>query len=103
MGYDKQDSSRTNQELFEENFALKQRIQELEHSESERKRVEKEALANGLIFQQTLIDTIPHPIFFKDAEGRFVGCNRAYERVFGITRDYMIGKNSLGSGLLADR
>ena len=95
MGYDKQDSSRTNQELFEENFALKQRIQELEHSESERKRLEKEALANQLLFQQTLIDTIPHPIFFKDAQGRFVGCNRAYERVFGITRDYMIGKTVL--------
>jgi len=95
MGYDKQDSSRTNQELLEENFALKQRIQELEHSESERKRLEKEALANQLIFQQTLIDTIPHPIFFKDAEGRFVGCNRAYEREFGITRDYMIGKTVL--------
>jgi two-component system sensor histidine kinase/response regulator len=95
MGYEKIDSSRTNQKLLEENFALKQRIQELEHSESERKRLEKEALANRLIFQQTLIDTIPHPIFFKDAEGRFVGCNRAYERVFGITRDYMIGKTVL--------
>jgi two-component system sensor histidine kinase/response regulator len=95
MEYEKQDLSRTNQELLEENFALKQRIQELEHLESERKRLEKEALANRLIFQQTLIDTIPHPIFFKDAEARFVGCNRAYERVFGITRDYMIGKTVL--------
>ena len=95
MGYEKQDSSRTNQELLEENFVLKQRIQELEHLESERKRLEKAALANRLIFQQTLIDTIPYPIFFKDAEGRFVGCNRAYEREFGITRDYMIGKTVL--------
>jgi PAS domain S-box-containing protein len=95
MGYEKQDTSRTNQELLEENFALKQRIQELEHSESERKQVEKEALTNRLIFQQTLIDTIPHPIFFKDVGGRFVGCNRAYEREFGITRAYMIGKTVL--------
>ncbi|MEJ2170660.1 MAG: PAS domain-containing protein, partial [Desulfobacterales bacterium] len=95
MAYEKQGSSKTKQELLEENFALKQRIQELEHLESERKRLEKEALANRLIFQQTLIDAIPHPIFFKDAEARFVGCNRAYERVFGITREYMIGKTVL--------
>jgi two-component system sensor histidine kinase/response regulator len=95
MAYEKQGSTRTNQELLDENFALKQRIKELEHSESERRRLEKEALANQLIFQQTLIDTIPHPIFFKDAEGRFVGCNRAYEREFGITRDYIIGKTVL--------
>ncbi len=61
---------------------------------TDRKQVEQE-LANRLMFQQTLIDTIPHPIFFKDPAGRFVGCNRAYEREFGITRDYMIGKTVL--------
>jgi PAS domain S-box-containing protein len=61
---------------------------------TDRKQVEQE-LANRLIFQQTLIDTIPHPIFFKNEVGRFVGCNRAYEREFGITRDYMIGKTVL--------
>jgi len=61
---------------------------------TDRKQVEQE-LANRLMFQQTLIDTIPHPIFFKDTAGRFVGCNRAYEREFGITRDYMIGKTVL--------
>ena len=61
---------------------------------TERKQVEQD-LANRLIFQQTLIDTIPHPIFFKNEVGRFVGCNRAYEREFGITRDYMIGKTVL--------
>ena len=56
MAYEKQGSTRTNQELLDENFALKQRIKELEHSESERRRLEKEALANQLIFQQTLIE-----------------------------------------------
>lgn len=95
MRYEKQDTSPADQELLEKNLVLEKRIQELEHSESERKQVEKEALANQLKFQQTLIDTIPHPIFFKDAEGRFVGCNRAYEREFGTTRDYMIGKTVL--------
>ena len=33
MGYEKLDLSATNQKLLEENFALKQRIQELERSE----------------------------------------------------------------------
>ena len=95
MAYEKQDTSKTKQELLEEIFNLKRRIQGLERSESEGKQLEKRALANQLVFQQTLIDTIPHPIFFKDAGGRFVGCNRAYEREFGITRDYMIGKTVL--------
>jgi hypothetical protein len=36
------DPSRTNQELIEELSVLKQRIQELEHSESDRKQTEQE-------------------------------------------------------------
>ena len=37
------DPSRTNQELIDENALLKQRIQVLEKTESERKQAEKEA------------------------------------------------------------
>ncbi|NMB77601.1 MAG: PAS domain S-box protein [Methanomicrobiales archaeon] len=61
---------------------------------TERKRTEH-LLADRLLFQQVLIDTIPYPIFIKDAGARFVGCNTAYERVFGTTREYMIGKTVL--------
>lgn len=53
------------------------------------------ALANRVVFQQALIDSIPHPVFIKDASGKFMGCNRAYEREFNTTRDYMIGKTVL--------
>nr|WP_320160712.1 PAS domain S-box protein [uncultured Methanoregula sp.] len=53
------------------------------------------ALADLVLFQQALIDSIPYPVFIKDATGRFVGCNRAYEREFGTTRDYLLGKTVL--------
>ena len=39
-------------------------------------------------FLQQLIDTIPTPIFYKDVEGRYMGCNTAFKsiRVFpGLT------------------
>lgn len=58
------------------------------------KRLEKE-LADKLAFQDALIDSIPYPVFIKDAEARFVGCNRAYEKEFGTTRQYMYGKTVL--------
>lgn len=45
-----------------------------------------------LRFQAALIDTIPNPIFIKAPDGRFVGCNRAYEEAYGIERSEMIGK-----------
>jgi PAS domain S-box-containing protein len=45
-----------------------------------------------LDFLQVLIDTIPSPIFFKDREGRFLGCNKAWEQMNGLKQEQMVGK-----------
>ena len=44
-------------------------------------------------FLQVLIDAIPVPIFYKDMQGRYVGCNREFERYIGITKDRIVGKS----------
>ncbi|WP_432821765.1 ATP-binding protein [Trichloromonas sp.] len=41
---------------------------------------------------QTLIDAIPLPIYYKDVEGRYAGCNAAGEKFIGQTRQAIIGK-----------
>ncbi|MCX6926627.1 MAG: response regulator, partial [Verrucomicrobia bacterium] len=61
---------------------------------TERKRAEQE-LAYRLTFQRALLETIPYPMFVKDAEGRFISCNKAYEREFGIANDLLKGKTVL--------
>ena len=61
---------------------------------TERKRAEQE-LAYRLTFQRALLETIPYPMFVKDAEGRFISCNKAYEREFGTTSDSLKGKTVL--------
>ncbi|EIC20443.1 PAS domain S-box protein [Thiorhodovibrio frisius] len=60
------------------------------------------ALQDQLRLQEALIDTIPNPIFIKDAEARFIGCNRAYEQAFGTTREFMRGKTVLELPYLPD-
>ena len=70
------------------------RITGINYDITERKQSEK-ILADRLVFQQALLDSIPHPIFTKDEEARFIGCNRAYERDFGTTSAYMLGKTVL--------
>jgi two-component system sensor histidine kinase/response regulator len=62
-------------------------------------------LAFRLTFQEALLTTIPYPMFFKDASGRFLGCNRAYEHEFGTTSDFLTGKTVLDLDYLpeADR
>ncbi|HEY0844825.1 MAG TPA: EAL domain-containing protein [Noviherbaspirillum sp.] len=51
------------------------------------------ALAEQLHFLQQVGDTIPNPIFWKDAAGRYQGCNTAFESYIGIARDDLIGKS----------
>jgi PAS domain S-box-containing protein len=60
-------------------------------------------LADQLAFQQALLDTIPYAVFYKDAESRFVGCNRAYEETFGILREEFTGKRVLDLGYLPEK
>ncbi|MCB5183984.1 response regulator [Methylobacillus gramineus] len=61
---------------------------------TERKRTDLETKSQSMFLQQ-LIDNIPSPLFFKGTDSRFLGCNRAYEHEFGVTRDYMVGKTVL--------
>ncbi len=43
-------------------------------------------------FLQTIIDTIPQPIFFKTAKGEYLGCNKAFEAYHNTAREQIIGK-----------
>ncbi|MCV6636709.1 EAL domain-containing protein [Candidatus Albibeggiatoa sp. nov. NOAA] len=72
------------QELQEKNTQLKQEI-------LERKRIE-EAQRNSLIFLQTLLNNVPSPIYYKNLQGQYVGCNLAFERLAGHTADEIIGQ-----------
>lgn len=54
---------------------------------------EKEnALGEQLVFLQLLIDVMPNPVFFKDASGLYLGCNKAFEKFIGVTKSELIGK-----------
>ena len=53
-----------------------------------------EGLREQLSFIQQLIEAVPQPIFFKDAEERrYLGVNKAWEKFFGIPRERFIGKS----------
>ncbi len=43
-------------------------------------------------FLQLIIDAMPYPVFYKDRQGRYIGCNRAFEDFFGTTREQIAGK-----------
>jgi len=43
-------------------------------------------------FLQRMIDAMPYPVFYKDRESRYLGCNRAFESFFGDQRENIVGK-----------
>jgi PAS domain S-box-containing protein len=47
--------------------------------------------AEHAAFLQALMDRIPNPIFYKDDEGRFLGCNKAYAQSFGQSSEQLAG------------
>lgn len=44
------------------------------------------------LFLQQLIDTIPNPIFYKDKEGTYQGCNAASTEYMGLGKEEIIGR-----------
>jgi len=53
---------------------------------------QKAELQEQLHFSSALIDTIPYPLFFKDVNGVFLGCNKAFEVAMGMTLSELVGK-----------
>lgn len=58
---------------------------------SDVKRLESEALRTAR-FSEALLDAIPTPVFFKDRLGRYIGCNRAFTELMGVTSEEIAGK-----------
>jgi len=51
-----------------------------------------QALTNLIRFQQNLIDSIPVPVYFKDNNLRYLGCNKSFEESLGLSRADIIGR-----------
>ncbi|MBT4888508.1 MAG: PAS domain S-box protein [Rhodospirillales bacterium] len=71
---------------------------------TERKQVDIQ-LKSQITFLQTLIDTIPNPIFYKGADGTYLGCNEPFGQFIGKSKEEIIGRTvfEITSKELADK
>jgi len=53
-----------------------------------------EALEHQAKFLQTVIDAVPTPIYYKDWEGRYIGCNTAMADFIEMPKEDIIGKKA---------
>ncbi len=50
-------------------------------------------LKNQLHFMETLLDTIPSPIFYKNKNNVYIGCNKAFSKeIIGVPKEEILGK-----------
>ncbi len=70
---------------------LKKRVHQLETECVHCKQKETE-LKKDLQFAKSLLEAIPTPIFFKNTQGRYLGCNTAYTEIMGFAKQELIGK-----------
>ncbi len=49
-------------------------------------------LLDQMQFSNTLLEVSPAPIFYKNKDGKYLGCNAAFEKFVGIKRDKLVGK-----------
>jgi PAS domain S-box-containing protein len=80
-------------EILKRNRELKEKNGLLEEEISRRNRIEAEQ-CNNLSFLRTLLDSISSPIFYKNREGYYLGCNRAFAEVTGFAVEKIVGSTS---------
>ncbi|ABK97731.1 ATP-binding protein [Pelobacter propionicus] len=78
-------------ELIRANDKLERENVERTQTEQQRDQLLDE-LVNQLRFLQKIIDAIPNPIFYRDLNGVYQGCNRAFEENWGLSREEIVGK-----------
>ena len=64
------------------------------HTNITKRKLSEEETANHYNFLESLIDTIPMPIFYKDFNGIYQGCNKAFaDFVVGLPKEKIIGSS----------
>ena len=93
-----EEDQRHNKEMRQELLSVKYRLDQIhldQQKEAMKCKETEEKLRGYLNLLDTLINTIPNPIYFKDKYGFYRGCNKAFaNRILGIPRVEIIGRRS---------
>jgi PAS domain S-box-containing protein len=61
---------------------------------SSRRAMEAER-SDQIQFLETVLETVPNPLYYKAADGRYMGCNTAFLGFIGARKDEVVGKTVL--------
>ena len=84
------DENKTKKKLIDELVGLRQRITNLEKSETERKRAEV-AFREALRYAENIVETVREPLVVLDIDLKILSANRSFYNTFKVTPDETIG------------
>src|SRR4030067_2942537 len=84
------DENKTKKKLIDELVGLRQRITNLEKSETERKRAEV-ALREAFRYAENIVKTVRDPLVVLDIDLKILSANRSFYNTFKVTPDETIG------------
>ena len=56
------------------------------------RKLAQESMDSHNSFLQEILDAVPNPVYYKDKNGAYIGCNKAFMAFFGKTAPEVIGK-----------
>ena len=65
---------------------------------TQERKTEKELVETNRL-TASLLETVPLPIFYKNVEGKYIGCNKAFEEFMGIERSKILGRSVFNLGI----
>lgn len=80
------------QEVKARTAELNLAVQQLRGEIIERDRA-KDALSNNMDLLEAIIESIASPLFFKDGQGLYLGCNSLFSDYIGLTKKQIIGSS----------
>ncbi len=57
------------------------------------RKTHQEDIQNKNKFLETLVEDIPNPLYYKDTNGIYLGCNKHYQKFFNLNKEDIIGKS----------
>ena len=73
-----------------------QQINQLLGARIDEHKAAQEQFRDQLLFLQQLMDAIPNPVYYKDTNGVYQGCNEALTKFLGISKNDFVGKTVFG-------
>ena len=94
------DFEKSNNELRKKNQLISEQNKEIKQRHIQNN-IQKEQLARQNNFLQTLLDSIPNPVYYKDMNNKFLGCNEAFCQLVDLSFAEIINpdENRINSNL----